>query len=235
MNVTQLFDRIAGKQRERQHSREMDFRKLVTEIADGTDPDPNTVDQILSDSHKSLEDLQQAVELLLRRRELRATLDKAKRLAKDRGRIAKQIAAADKLLEQAETQHEDTTAPLYARIEAIKQADVDAERARRDLWETCAYPELIDSLADVLEQYRKLHGQLNDLKMRAADRRRFAEGDRDEQRFAQNKAADMELSQRADRHDQTAIKLEAEAEPFLPQLAELEKEERRLREQMLKP
>ena len=62
-----------------------------------------------------------------------------------------------------------------------------------------------------------------------------AEGDRDEQRFAQNKAADMELSQRADRHDQTATKLEAEAEQLLPQLAELEKEERRLREQMLKP
>ena len=65
--------------------------------------------------------------------------------------------------------------------------------------------------------------------------RRFAEGDRNEQRFAQNKIAETELGQRADRHDQTATKLEVEAEQLMPQLAELEKEEKRLREQMLKP
>jgi hypothetical protein len=226
---------IADKQRERQHSREMDFRNLVTDIADGTDPNPDTVDQVLSDSLKSLDDLQQSVELLLRRRELRATMEKAKRLAKDRGRIAKQIAAADKLLEQAEAQHEDTTAPLYARIEAIKEADAVAERARRDLWESCDYPELRDSLTRVLEQYRRPRGQLNDLRMRAADMRRFAEGDRNEQRFAPNKAAEVELSQRADRHDQTATKLEAEAEQLMPQIAELEKEEKQLRHEMLTP
>ena len=90
-----------------------------------------------------------------------------------------------------------------------------------------------DSLARVLEQYRKLHGQLNDLKVRAADMRRFAEGDRNEQRFAQNKVAETELGQRADRHDQTATKLEAEQ--LMPQIAELEQEEKRLREQMLAP
>ena len=42
--------------------------------------------------------------------------DPQKRMAKERGRIEKEIAEADKLLDEAETKHEEATAPLHGRI-----------------------------------------------------------------------------------------------------------------------
>ena len=84
-----------------------------------------------------------------------------------RGCIEKEIAEADKLLDEAETKHEETTSPLYGRIEAINQADAAAERTRRDLWDTCSYPELKDRLVQVSERFR-------DLDARALIRPRFS-------------------------------------------------------------
>lgn len=77
MNLTKIFDRIAGKQHERQQSRDADYRKMVTQIADGEDPNPDFVDHVLTDNQQSIDDLRQSVELLLHRRELRATWEKA--------------------------------------------------------------------------------------------------------------------------------------------------------------
>jgi len=235
MNLMKLLDRIAGKQHERQESRNADYRKLVAQIADGEDPDPGFVDHVLTDNQKTIDDLRQAVELLLHRRELRETREKAATLAKDRERIEKEIAEADQLLEQAETQHEETTAPLYARIEAIKQASTEADRARRELWETCAYPELKDRLVQVNNRFRDLDAQRADIESRAADMRRFAEGDRQEIRFVANKAQEEELSERADRYEKNAKKLEAEAAALRPEIGKLQQEEQRIRDLMLEP
>ena len=235
MDLTKLLDRIAGKQQERQQSRDADYRKLVAQIADGEDPDPDFVDHVLTDNQKTIDDLRQAVELLLHRRGLRATWEKAATMAKDRNGIEQQIAEADQLLEQAETQHEETTAPLYARIEAIKQASTDADRARRELWETCAYPELKDRLAHVTERFRDLDSKRAEIESRAADMRRFAESDRQEIRFVVNKAQEEELSERADRYEKSAKKLEAEAAELLPEIDTLQQEEKRIRNRMLEP
>jgi len=235
MNLTKLLDRIAGKQHERQQSRHADYRKLIGQIADGKDPDTGFVDHVLTDNQKTIDDLRQAVELLLHRRELRATWEKAATMAKDRDGIEQQIAEADQLLEQAEFQHEETTAPLYARIEAIKQASTAADRARRELWETCAYPELKDRLGQVSNRFRDLDAQRAEIESRAADIRRFAEGDRQEIRFVANKAQEEELSERADRYEKSAKKLEAEAAALRPEINKLQQEEKWIRNQMLEP
>ena len=235
MNLTKLLDRIAGKQHERQQSRHADYRKLVAQIADGEDPDPDFVDHVLTDNQKTIDDLRQAVELLLHRRELRMTWEKAATMAKDREGIKRQIAEADQLLEQAETQHEETTAPLYARVEAIKQASTDADRARRELWETCAYPELRDELTRVSERLQVLHTQLAGIEKEKDDLRHWAESDRQEIRFVAHKSEEAELRERADRYEKNAKKLEAEAAELLPEIDRLQQEEKRIRNQMLEP
>ena len=64
MSLTNLFAKIAGRHQERVQTRKADYRSLVTAIADGKEPDPELVDQILADSGKTLDDLRTAVELL---------------------------------------------------------------------------------------------------------------------------------------------------------------------------
>jgi len=235
MNLTKLLDRIAGKQHERQQYRHADFRNLIAQIADGEDPDPDFVDHVLTDNQKSIDDLRQAGELLLHRRELRATWEKAATMAKDRDGIERQIAEADQLLEQAETQHEETTAPLYARIEAIKQASTDANRARRELWETCVYPELKGRLAQVSNRFRDLDAQRAEIESWSAGMLRFVEGYRQEIRFVANKAQEEEVSERADRYEKSAKKLEAEAAALRPGISKLQQEEEQIRDLMLEP
>ncbi len=51
-------------------------------------------------------------------------------------------------------------------VDAIKQADAEAERARRDLWDTCSYPELKDRLVQVGERFRDLDVQRAHLESR---------------------------------------------------------------------
>lgn len=235
MNLTKIFDRIAGKQHERQQSRDADYRKMVTQIADGEDPNPDFVDHVLTDNQKSIDDLRQAVELLLHRRELRATWEKAATMARDRDGIEQQIAEADQLLEQTEIQHEETTAPLYARIDAIKQASTDSDRARQELWETCAYPELRDALAHVSERLQVLHMQLAGTDKEKTDLRHWAKSDRREIRFVAHKSKETELRERADRRDKRADSLEAEVAKLRKQIDRLDEEEKQIRNQMLEP
>lgn len=235
MNLANLLDRIAGKQHERQQARESDFRTLVAEIADGKDPNPDSVDHVLTDTSRSIDDLRQAVELLLHRRQPRQTWNKATKMAKDRERIRKDIAEADTLLEQAESHHEETTAPLYAHIEMMKQAIADADRARRELWETCSYPELCDELTRVTQRLEALHKQRASAEKEANDLRQWAESDRQKILRVAYQSKETELRERADRYDRKAKKLESDVAGLRLQIEQLAEEEKQLRNQMLEP
>jgi uncharacterized protein YegL len=67
MSLTTLLDKIADRHHERQQNRKANYRSLVAAIADGREPDPELVDQILADNGKKLNDLRTAVELLTKR------------------------------------------------------------------------------------------------------------------------------------------------------------------------
>ena len=75
MSLSSLFEKIAGRQRQREQTRANDFRSLVRAIAGSQEPDADHVDAVLNVSGKSLDDLRQAVELLQKRKELKAQLD----------------------------------------------------------------------------------------------------------------------------------------------------------------
>jgi hypothetical protein len=64
----QLCRAIAGRHQERQLARKADFEALVKAVAEEQEPDPEEVERILVESNKTQEDLQQAVELYLKRR-----------------------------------------------------------------------------------------------------------------------------------------------------------------------
>ena len=90
-------------------------------------------------------------------------------------------------------------------------------------------------LVQVSERFRDLDSKRAEIESRAADMRRFAEGDRQEIRFVANTSQEVELSQRADRNEKSAKKLEAEAATLRPEINKLQQEEKRIRDQMLEP
>jgi len=71
------------------------------------------------------------------------TYDRLPELAAERAGIERQIAADDEVLEAAEKEHERVIHPLCFRMQDIREATSEAEKAERELWGTCTDPTLL--------------------------------------------------------------------------------------------
>jgi hypothetical protein len=187
MSVMELFDRIAGKQRERRQQRVEGYREVVAAIAAGQEPDADTVERALAGAGKSVEDLKQAVETYQRRTALKATIAMEPKLEEERREVQQQIAAADRDLEAAERRHEETTAPLHARLREIAAAASDASNARNELFALCDDPDLRRQLDEVSAEAKRLRERQQDLLSQAAYL--------DERALSEREHADRELSE----------------------------------------
>ncbi len=54
MNVTQLIEEIAGRQKERQQQKVQSYRDLVKQIAGGKEPNPESVEAALEAAGKMI-------------------------------------------------------------------------------------------------------------------------------------------------------------------------------------
>ena len=151
MSVLSLIEKIAGRQKERQQQKVQSYRDLAKQIAGGNEPDPNTVETTLEAAGKSLDDLQQAVKLYEQRMTWKAQVALMPLLEKDRERINREIAAADKALEDAEALHSEVTGPLYGELHQIKGGVSEASTASSQLFHTCDNADLKRQL-DALNQ-----------------------------------------------------------------------------------
>ena len=98
-----------------------------------TEPEPEEVERLLSESGKTLESLQTDCGKLARRKQPRATYERRPALRKERAKLDDQIAMADRAFEQAESQHDEVTRPLYDRRREIDGALTEAVRAEANL------------------------------------------------------------------------------------------------------
>ena len=130
MHLGALLEKIAGHQHERDQARQDDFRGIVAQIADGKEPDAELVDRVLREAGKSLDDLRKAAELLHKRRTLYEQVARMPKLAAEREEVQAKLAVANQALKQAEKQHDETTAPLRARLWEIKEATWAGASAR---------------------------------------------------------------------------------------------------------
>lgn len=247
MSLTTLLDKIAGRHQERQQSRKADYRSLVTAIADGKEPDPELVDQILSDSGKSLDDLRTAVELLTKRRELRHAVDQQPKLLKEREQIDRQIQKANADLAAAEQRHQEATHPLLCRRDEIRDAMLESERAKRELERTCTDEDLLAELASTAVKLANLRNQAAELersitahRQRAADLRAAAHellnpreaSTRDE---SAAKAQATDLRTRAENRESQVSDLERQLTSVRSQITANERTESTLRTRLLVP
>lgn len=168
MNVTALFEKIAGRQQERQHRRIEDYRELVAAMAVGEVPAAETVERTLADAGKSLDDLRADVEHYQRRMALKAAVAAIPNLDAERRDIDKQIAEADRLLEAAEKRHDETTFPLYERRRAVTEALSEGSRAVTELVLTCNDPDLRRQWDEIQAELHRLANRHRELTQRAA-------------------------------------------------------------------
>ena len=233
MNLTTLMDKVIGRQRERQQSRHEAYRTLVAQLADGKEPDADEVDELLGALGKSLDDLKADVERLEKRREWKAQIDALPKLADEQKRLGKQVAAADRELEAAESKHTEITPPLYARLEQIKQAMSGAEDARRRLWDTCTDAAIVAELKEVTTAREVVSTRRTKIAVDARQQREWAQSDRAEVPHATSETQIAELRRRAARRDARAAELEAELTKLVAEEADLERREANLRQRTL--
>ncbi len=235
MNLTSLFEKITSKQKQREKARVNDFRTLVRTIATGQEPDADQVEQVLSESGKSLDDLRAAVELYQRRFALRTQVNSLPKLEAERKEVERQLCKADEALEAAEQQHADVTAPLHGRLEMLRQAMQDAERSRQQLVETCPDDELRERLGDLQRRHTEAHDRSFKLRQTINDCRTWAKSDRAEAAHTSSPRKEQDLRERAEQREAKAAEYEKELSEVLKQLAGLEKQMQAVRDEMLEP
>ena len=168
MSVLSLIEKIAGRQKERQQQKVQSYRDLVKQIASGKEPDPASVEATLEAAGKSLDDLQKAVKLYEQRMTWKAQVAMQASLEKERDRLHREIAAADKALDDAEAHHSEVTGPLHGELAQIKDGLNDASNARSRLFDTCDDESLWQQLRELNREGQRLVQENQGLQNRLA-------------------------------------------------------------------
>lgn len=231
MNLSDLMARIRGKKRGFQ----MDFHTLVRMVADDKAPEPDVIARALQDAEKTVENLQKAVELLHKRRLWRQGIAQAEAMEAERPGIQKQIAAANRELEQAKERHEEIVWPLECKLERIAQAGREAGDARRQLQNTCTNPELLDAMADVNSERDAIAKQRHELDRNRDELKRRGQNDLEMADQARRSGDAESLRAQGQNFVASAKQYEPELARLDKKLATLEQREQEIRQKMLEP
>ena len=228
MSVTTLFDKILGLQQQRSQATFTGYRELVAGLATGEEPSPTNVERLLAENGKSVDDLRRDVDRYQRRMAHKAMVAAVPRLESERREIDAQIAAADRLLEAAEKQHDDTTMTLYHRRRQIDLGLSEASNAAGELLRTCDDVTLRREAEALDAEARQLHAACRE----AIDRATYME----EKTRSELARADYELTEAAadarrevaERYRRNAEQARGEVKRLEKAQAELEKRRRQL-------
>lgn len=149
MSTQTIFEKLVGRKRQREQAVLSSYKQLVEAIANETEPDPEEVERLLAESGKTLDDLQADCAKLTRRMRLRASFDRRPALEAERAKIDDLIAAADRVLEEAEAKHDEVTQPLYDQRREIDEALREASKAESHLVQECENEALKSELEEV--------------------------------------------------------------------------------------
>lgn len=199
MSVTTFFEKMIGLQQQRSQQKQNSYRELVAGIATGEEPSASEVERLLAETNKSITDLKNDVEDYQRRFVLKAVVASLPRLEQEFVQVQQQIAAADRVLEEAERRHDEITGPLYGRLHEIKEARNDASAARQELYVGCDDPELERQLDEANSEIERLMEASKDLATQAVYI--------DNQADAEKRRAERELTEadRDHRREQAAV------------------------------
>ena len=240
MSIATLIERIAGRQRERQEAKLASFRDVVVQIADGKEPDPDFVTEA-SATPTSLSTICKRPSIYCSNAANCASSGMASRtLRRGRG-LERRVADAHRELEAAEQKHYDTVQPLYCELQRLKETEQEGEKAKRELLAICTDQSLLDKLADVQLRLSKKREERDDQRARIANLREWAKSERaaaEQQKMIVDGDGDAQVKvhlARAKEHVRRAAEWESLLVKANKVVAELERDEAAIREQMLMP
>ncbi|HAN97030.1 MAG TPA: hypothetical protein DCQ98_06160 [Planctomycetaceae bacterium] len=207
---------MVGMQRQRAEQKRGHYRELVAAIASGSEPSPTEIEQLLTETQKSVDDLRRDVEKQQHRAKLKASVASIPGFEAERAAIDAQIAAADKKLAESESQHEETVHPLHLRRREVDQAISDGEAARRELVSSCEDADLRRELEDINQQLQRAGESTRDYKDSAGRLDRMAA-------YEHEVAGHELIKSEAARHREQAVTYETEAESLRRKAKKLEK------------
>ncbi len=140
----------------------------------------------------------------------------------ERPGVQKQIAAANRELEQAKERHEEIVWPLECKLERIAQAGRDASDVRRQLQDTCTKPDLLDAMADVKSERDALTKRCHELDLECRELKRRGQSDLEESGHARSEADAVALRNRGQNWMARAKQYEPELTTLAKKLAKLE-------------
>lgn len=216
MSAVSFLEKFLGLQQQRTQTAVASYRELVAGIATGEEPSPTEVERLLAEAKKSLDDLRGDVERYQHRMALKAAAAALPALEAERRTLDEQIAAADKILEAAESQHDETTRPLYFRRRQVDQAISEGTTARMELVYSCEDADLRRETDELEVEQRRLDEVHRELNTRA--------GRLDYKACYEREAAGHELiNSEATRRREQAASYDKEAEGVRRELKKVEK------------
>jgi len=232
MSAVSFFEKFLGLQQQRAESAVASYRELVSGIAAGEEPNPAEVERLLAEAGKSLDELRQDVEHYQRRMALRAAVAAMPKLEDQRRTLDEQIAAADRILEDAEKQHDETTRPLYSARREVDKAISDGSTALGQLVYSCQDADLRRELEECEAEARRLDEQHRELENRAHRMDRKAREEHQDAEHQMLLPDSRRGHDRAKRYEQEAESLRREAKKAEKAKADCEKRRQGIEQRM---
>jgi len=232
MTALSFFEKFVGHQQQRAQSAIAGYRELVPAIATGDEPNPAEVERLLAEAGKSLDDLRKDVEHYQRRLALKAAVAAVPKLEDQRRELDEQIAAADRILEAAEKQHEERTDPIYARRREVDKALSDGSTALAELVYSCQDLDLRRELEECEAEHRRLDEQHRHLESQAHRMQRKAQEQHQDAEHQMLLGDTRRGHDRAKRYEQEAESLRREAKKAENAKADCEKRRQGIEQRM---
>jgi hypothetical protein len=163
MSLEAFWKRLTTKQQTRERTLRERWEGTVAALADGKPPEVEAVAQVLADTGKSPQELEAAVDRLIRRRQARAALDKAKGVPMERDKLLRQeeeaAAAYNTVVEAAQAKFKAAYDPIQSRRLELHAIEKAGETAERLLLETADRPEVEAQIAALQKQLAETRGR----------------------------------------------------------------------------
>jgi chromosome segregation ATPase len=166
MAKTTVLERLQRKLGDRQKRTSATYLEAVRMVADGREPDADSLAGVLRDTGKTLDDLAADVETMRQRRRWADQVAAVPKLQAELAEHQATIAAANAELEAAEQRYEELTNPIVWDCQRLQDELAAADRARDSLAKSCLDGEALGELAAVRaelqakrEERFNLHGE----------------------------------------------------------------------------
>ena len=159
-----VLDQIRAALSQQKQTAISSYRDLVKAVATDKEIDPSKASTILDAANKSADDLERDAAVVRERLSMRKAIANAAKMELEIPTIKRQIAEAQAKLDAAQSAFEETTDPLFYRLDQIKQESIATGGYQQTLLRECVNEELTAEYREVCSKLEELQEQWAELR-----------------------------------------------------------------------